>query len=226
MWLAVGCALAFMVLTIPICLGRNWPGEWVLVEWAVAARLPGWTAVMQTVTFFGSSSVGVGLSVGCSVVMYIRQWRADFRRLDRRVWLPLVSMFGSAPINFGLRYACGRVRPGVAYIPHHLPELSHPFQRWSYPSGHTMTATVCYGLLVHLLLQARPLWQGWTLGLLGLGLAGIGFSRVYLGVHWPTDVLAGYLAGGAWLALCIALLGTGRQTSRARPLGLRPGVVS
>jgi membrane-associated phospholipid phosphatase len=223
--LAVGCVLAFVVLTIPVGLGRNWPGEWALVEWVLAARSPAWTVVMQTVTFFGSSSVGVGLSAGCSVALFVRQWRAGFWRLDQLVWLPLVCMFGSAPINFGLRYACGRVRPGVTYIPHHLPELSHPFQRWSYPSGHAMTATICYGLLVYFLLQARPRWQGWTLWVLGLGLAAIGFSRVYLGVHWPTDVLAGYLAGGAWLALCIAFWGTDRQ-ALIKSLGSRPGVVS
>ena len=201
MWWAVGCALAFVVLTIPICLGYNWPGEWACVEWALAARGPGWTTVMQTVTFFGSSTVGLGLSVGCSATYFVRS-----RRLDRRVCLPLAAMLGSAPINFGLRYACGRVRPGVAYIPHRVPELSHPFQRWSYPAGHAMTAVICYGLIAYGLIRARPHWKGWALTLLGLGLTAIGLSRVYLGVHWPTDVLGGYLAGGAWLALCIAFL--------------------
>ena len=200
--LAAGCSLAFVVLTIPIGLGHNWPGEWALVEWALATRTLGWTKVMQTVTFFGSSAVGLGVSVGCSAALLVHN-----RRLDRLVWLPLAAMLGSAPINFGLRYACGRVRPAVAYIPHRVPELSHPFQRWSYPAGHAMTATICYGLIVYCLLRARPRWARGVRLLFGLGLAAIGFSRVYLGVHWPTDVLGGYLAGGAWLALCIAFLG-------------------
>jgi undecaprenyl-diphosphatase len=142
------------------------------------------------------------------VALFVR-----YRRLNCLVWLPLVAIFGSAPINFGLRYACGRVRPGVAYIPHRAPELSHPFQRWSYPAGHSMTATICYGVIVYCLFCFRrrtpsPRWTGWLLALFGLGLAAIGFSRIYLGVHWPTDVLGGYLLGGAWLALCIAFLGT------------------
>jgi membrane-associated phospholipid phosphatase len=209
MWLAVGCALAFVVLTIPIVLGQDWPGEWALVEWALTTRTPGWTAVMQTVTFFGSSVVGLGLSVGCSTALFVRS-----RRLDRLVWLPLAAMLGSAPINFGLRYAIGRVRPGVAYLPHRVPELSHPFQRWSYPAGHAMTATICYGLIAHCLVRARPRWRGWVLGTLGTGLVVIGFSRVYLGVHWPTDVLGGYLAGGGWLALCVACLAVPGQKGR------------
>jgi undecaprenyl-diphosphatase len=157
---------------------------------------------MQAVTFFGSSAVGLGLCVGCSVATYVRR-----RQLDRYVFLPLVAVLGSAPINFGLRSYIGRVRPGVEYIPHHLPELSHPFQRWSYPAGHTMIATICYGLLAAYLLGVRPGWRPWVLGLLATWLLAIGFSRVYLGVHWPTDVLAGYLAGGAWLSFCCFLFG-------------------
>jgi undecaprenyl-diphosphatase len=203
LWLTLGSTLVFSVLTIPILLGANWPGEWVVVQWALSTRSPAWTRWMQTVTFFGSSAVGLGVSMGCSAALL-----AHYRRLNRQVWLPLVAMLGSAPINFGLRYLCGRVRPGVAYIPHHLPELSHPFQRWSYPAGHTMTATICYGLVAYFLIRARPRWRAWVLSLLGVGLAVMGFSRVYLGVHWPTDVLAGYLVGGAWLSFCIALLGS------------------
>jgi undecaprenyl-diphosphatase len=193
--------LAFVALTIPICWGGNWPGEWALVEWALATRTPGCTVGMQTMTFFASSAVGLGLSVGCSAALFAR-----YRRPYRTVWLPLVAMLGSAPINFGLRAACARLRPGVAYIPHRVPELSHPFQRWSYPAGHAMTATICYGLIGYCLVRARPRWKGWVLSLLGFGLAAVGISRVYLGVHWPTDVLGGYLAGGAWLATCLALL--------------------
>jgi undecaprenyl-diphosphatase len=198
----MGCALAFVALTIPIRAGHNWPGEWALVEWALAMRELGWTAAMQAITFLGSSAVGLGLSVGASVALFVR-----YRQLVPSVWLPLAAMLGSAPINFGLRYACGRLRPGVTYIPHRVPELSHPFQRWSYPAGHAMSATICYGLLAYYVLHARPQWRTWVQGGLGVGLAVIGFSRVYLGVHWPTDVLGGYLAGGAWLALCIAVWG-------------------
>jgi len=180
---------------------QNWPGEAWVVQWVLQVRSPWRTTAMQTVTFLGSAAVGLGLSMGCSVVLLVR-----FRRFTRQVGLPLVAILGAAPINFGLRVACGRLRPGVSYIPHHLPELSHPFQRWSYPSGHAMTATICFGMLVYLFLRAIVRVRYVALSLLALWLATIGFSRLYLGVHWPTDVLAGYLAGGAWLSTCLALL--------------------
>jgi membrane-associated phospholipid phosphatase len=173
-----------------------------LVEWALAMRLPGWTAVMQAVTFMGTFAVGVGLCAGMSAALWVH-----LRRLDRRVWLPLVAVVGSAPLNFGLRFACARVRPDVTYIPDQLPALTHPFQRWSYPSGHAMTATICYGLLLYLLICARPRLARWMALCYGVWVGTVGFSRVYLGVHWPSDVLAGYLVGGCWLSICMLVLG-------------------
>lgn len=205
LYLALGCGVAFVVLSIPILWGQNWPGEWAVVGLALGTRSPFWTAVMQTVTFFGSSTVGLGLMVGATVVLLVHD-----RKLTRKTWLPLVAILGSAPINFGLRWAIGRYRPGVEYVPHKLPEIAHPFQRWSYPAGHAMTSIVCYGVLVYLLVRFvrfAPHVRRVALGLLVLWLGLIGFSRVYLGVHWPTDVLAGHLAGGFWLCVCIAALG-------------------
>jgi membrane-associated phospholipid phosphatase len=208
MGLAGACALAFVILTVPIGLGHNWPGEWAVVEWALAARSPFWTHVMQSVTFFGSSAVGLGLCVGCSATLWVyyrRQAGLAGPSAALRAGLPTAALLCSAPINFGLRYLVGRFRPGVTYIPHHLPELSHPFQRWSYPAGHTMTAVLVYGLLVYYFVRARPAAGPWALALLAFWLALIALSRVYLGVHWPTDVVGGLLVGGAWLSFCLAI---------------------
>lgn len=210
LYLALGCGVAFVVLTVPILWSRNWPGEWAIVEWAVGTRSAFWTAVMQTVTFFGSSAVGLGVSAGLSAILVVRErplWnRLWGRRLAWRALWPLLAMVGAAPLNFGLRWAVGRYRPGVTYIPHKMPELRHPFQAWSYPSGHAMTATICYGTLVVLLCRWVPRGRRWWLAMYVAWLAVIGFSRVYLGVHWPTDVLAGYLVGGFWLCTSIAVV--------------------
>jgi undecaprenyl-diphosphatase len=209
-WIGLGSAnaLAFVILTIPVWMGYDWPGEWAVVEWALAARSPFWTRAMQAVTFFGSSAVGLGLCVGCGAALLVHYWRQHGKLGGKTLLLasaPAAILLGSAPLNFGLRYLIGRVRPGVTYIPHHLPELSHPFQRWSYPAGHTMTSVIVYGLVVYYLVRMRPETRLWAAVLLGLGLIVMGLSRVYLGVHWPTDVVAGLLAGGAWLSFCLAV---------------------
>jgi undecaprenyl-diphosphatase len=117
------------------------------------------------------------------------------------------------PFNLALRTVFGRLRPGASYVPNLIPEIRHPFQEWSYPSGHAITSVVVYRALAHLLCidergigPSNPFhqWRGlcWIAVIVLVG--GIGFSQVYLGVHWPTDVLGGWLVGAAWRAMSIA----------------------
>ncbi|MEL7001107.1 MAG: phosphatase PAP2 family protein [Bacteroidota bacterium] len=76
---------------------------------------------------------------------------------------------------------------------------------YSYPSGHAMSATGFYGFLVYLvILYIKNVWlKIIMITILSMLIFGIGISRVYLGVHYPTDVLAGFIAGTFWLLVCI-----------------------
>jgi len=216
---ALGSIVLFALLSIPIALGHDWPGEWALVLWATSLRRPALTVVLQLLTFLSAARPALGISAVASVAVFWRQ-----RRLSPQVMLPLVALVGSVPFNVVLRTAFGRLRPGVSYIPNLLLEVHHPFQRWSYPSGHAITSVVVYGTLLYLLGQndletgsmRRPCrWQGLLLIAVTLLVGGIGFSRVYLGVHWPTDVLGGWLVGLSWLAVSIAWASRGEAGDRS-----------
>ncbi len=74
---------------------------------------------------------------------------------------------------------------------------------YSYPSGHSMSAISFYGLLAAILTQSLSVPLGITAPLVASLTLGVGFSRMYFGVHWPTDVLSGWVAGGIWLAACL-----------------------
>jgi undecaprenyl-diphosphatase len=78
----------------------------------------------------------------------------------------------------------------------------------SFPSGHTLSSVICYGLLAYFLIPRMPsLFWKWVLVIATvLTLAYIGYSRIFLGGHYLTDILAGYALGLAWAALVFTLI--------------------
>ena len=129
---------------------------------------------------------------------------------------PLIAYFGALACNIAMRIAIGRLRPGVEYIPHGLPELQADFQRFSYPSGHAGAAVIAFVALASLSGQ-RPLTRRSAVLAALLVIAGAGFGRVYLGVHWPSDVLAGYLLAVGWLCLGLYLANKLGKVARVCP---------
>ncbi|MDP4199956.1 MAG: phosphatase PAP2 family protein [Bacteroidota bacterium] len=88
------------------------------------------------------------------------------------------------------------------------PHVFEPLVRetnFSFPSGHSLTSFSLWGFLAWWIVSMnhRQVWR-WILGILGLGIAVlVALSRLYLGVHWPTDVVAGMLLGFSWVGVCV-----------------------
>ncbi len=128
----------------------------------------------------------------------------------RRVGLwALTAALGSGLIDMGVKSAVARARP-------HLPDPVSHAPGYSFPSGHALGSLVCL-VVVAACLSApasaplrRVLWS-----LAGLGVAAVGFSRVELGAHYPSDVVAGWLLGAAWLAASGAAFDVWRRPSLA-----------
>ncbi|OQD56880.1 hypothetical protein BM536_005730 [Streptomyces phaeoluteigriseus] len=114
------------------------------------------------------------------------------------VWLVTVSAVGTV-LQQGLKAALGRDRP-VWTDPVDSAHYA------AYPSGHALTATVVLGLLLWLLYRhgvGPALWRT-AVAVVAVSVAGVGLTRVWLGVHWPTDVLGGWLMGAMLVSLAIA----------------------
>lgn len=117
--------------------------------------------------------------------------------LQRYALFVLVASVGGWFLNAALKLLFSRPRPDI--VPH-LREV----MTLSFPSGHALTSAAVYLTLGVLLMRVakRPLARFYCLGVAMLATALVGVSRVYLGVHYPTDVLAGWLIGLSWALLC------------------------
>ncbi len=122
-------------------------------------------------------------------LLMARKWGASL--------LVLVSIGGGMLLSAGLKNLFARPRPDL--VPHGVEVLTA-----SFPSGHATLSAVTYLTLAALLarVQSRPRVKTYLVGVALVLTLLIGASRVYLGVHWPTDVMAGWCVGAAWAMGC------------------------
>jgi undecaprenyl-diphosphatase len=120
------------------------------------------------------------------------------RRRAEAAWIA-ASLIGSALINSALKSFFHRVRPDV--VPH-LVDVSSA----SFPSGHAMSSAAIYLTLGVMLAETdpRPVGRMFIMGFMTLLSVAIGCTRVYLGVHWPSDVVAGWCFGATWALIVFA----------------------
>ncbi len=163
------------------------------VEDPAVPRGPYWLKdVMRDLSALGSTAVlTVGVAGIIGYLMLQHRWR--------RALAVLLACGGGALLNLGLKALAARPRPEI--VPH-LAEVTDS----SFPSGHSMLSAIIYLSVGAMLAQNST---GKATAVYPLILAVIltfvvGFTRIYLGVHFPSDVLAGWTAGLAWTLLCIA----------------------
>ncbi|MCF8104224.1 MAG: phosphatase PAP2 family protein [Desulfohalobiaceae bacterium] len=141
---------------------------------------------------------------GIAVLALLGLGVAGFLILDnkpRTALFLVVSIGGALLISQLLKSEFVRPRPDL--VPHESVVYTK-----SFPSGHSMLAAATYLTLAVLLSRVlqRPRLQAYVLFLAVFFTVLVGVSRVYLGVHWPTDVLAGWTSGAVWAVVCLLVL--------------------
>jgi undecaprenyl-diphosphatase len=197
------------------------------IQAAIHARTnPGLTAVMRALTFIGSIQVFIPTLIAAVILLLLVGEREQGIRLVRKrhvSTLFAIGVGGALVLNGTFKAHFHRARPRV-------PWAIGDEHTFSFPSGHSLFSFVLYGLIAYSVLTRRdPLLRrlAVTLGCAAMVL-GIGLSRIYLGMHWPTDVLAGYLTGAIWLSATLAIDRLWRaEFARSRAgLGHRPGTLT
>jgi undecaprenyl-diphosphatase len=190
-------------------------GEWVkkgytqhldvaALQWLGAHHTPLLTTIMTEVTPLGTGIV-VMTTVGVTAAFL---WHTEHKISAQ---LLLAATAGNIILNNVLKLYFDRARPSVFEWQTHAASSS-------FPSGHAMSATVVYGTVAYLL--ARLQKHGWsraiTLVTAIVMIALICLTRLYLGVHYPSDVLGGIVVGLAWAAFCMATLEASLVLARRR----------
>jgi undecaprenyl-diphosphatase len=162
-----------------------------IISYIQGLEMPALTAIMKLFTFIGSGNAIVVIAV--IVIFFL------YKVLHHRSELLffIIVVLGAGIFNGMLKDIFQRARPDF----HRLIEIGG----YSFPSGHAMSALAVYGALAFLLWRHTSTRFGRVLLILfsAMMIFMIGISRVYLGVHYPSDIIGGYFASGFWLAVAI-----------------------
>ena len=171
-----------------------------LLNWLHAHATPAGYAISNAISLLGSPVTMTVLALGAGLLLAVR-----------RQWILLggwVAAFaGGGLLNEVLKLMIRRPRP-----PYAAAVLHH--SSWSFPSGHAMGSAIGYGMLAYVLvvlwIHRRNAQVSVVLGA-ALLIVAIGLSRLYLGVHYFSDVVGGYAAGVLWLSACVSGLEVARR---------------
>lgn len=178
-----------------------------LLNWAHALHAPrlDWFFLLVSALGYGWGVVPVDAAL-IAVLAWLRRRREGL--------FAGIAIIGSALLNLGTKRLFSRERPA-------LWESIAPEPTWSFPSGHAMGSMT---LVLVAVLMAWPTRWRWLVLAVGIPFALlVGFSRVYLGVHFPSDILAGWAAASAWVvAIFLLVFSRGRRPWRGDRGGREP----
>jgi undecaprenyl-diphosphatase len=184
------CAIAILVVFDIVAL-HAWPSGCAALDNYVRRVIHSFETPLLTV---GSNILTwLGSTVVLPIVVITSAATLRFCRLRHHAWFPIAAIILADLVTESAKQIVKRPRPQLWF--------ALPSDPWSFPSGHSLNSTACYLVCgaALLLVVRRTVWRVvMMLACVALPIA-IGLSRIYLGVHWPTDVLAGSLAGA-----CIA----------------------
>jgi membrane-associated phospholipid phosphatase len=176
-----------------------------LAEWLHGRATQPFTDLFRAITWLGNVPVLLAVTLIAVGILWARRERTD------AVFVAL-AFIGGQVLSNSMKLGFRRERPFFA-------DPLATESTYSFPSGHALVSLAVYGSVALVLARRLPT-RWWSILVLAAAAAlvlAIGFSRLYLGVHFLSDVLAGYAAGTAWLALLyVALEGRARYTSRYR----------
>jgi undecaprenyl-diphosphatase len=200
-------ALAAAVLTLAAAGNSVLHGDVAVTRWIQGIRLPGAAQVAVFGSWVGGSVVIIAVASAIALTFFATRHAA--------AGLLMVALTCARVATPALKAAAESPRPGASYI-----RVTDPAEGFGFPSGHVLGVVLVFGGLIYLSTKLidRP-WLRWGIQVTaGSVILATGFARVYDGVHWPSDVVGGYLWGALVLAAIVTLH---RRAYQASPMNGR-----
>lgn len=192
-WIVVLAALLLFILIL-VCLlvGRPMYIDQAIPNFIAGLRTEWLTAIMDKITILGEKYFIVALVLVIACIYY-------FKKNKYNAIMMCVNLFNIVVLNKGIKYVVRRERPINMLIEE---------DGFSFPSGHTMLSIGVYGLLIYFIYKSniKSSVKKLLITILTLIILIVGLSRLYLGVHYPTDVIGGYLITLAYLIVYVTVM--------------------
>lgn len=192
--IAIVCTYAFAKLAGHVQSGRTQKFDDAVMQWIAAHQYPVVEQTMLEVT-----ALGTGVVV--AMVVFVAAMFLWLNKHKHSALLLMIATFGGILLNSLLKLGFDRPRPQIFKWGTYAASSS-------FPSGHAMSSIIVYGTVAYLAarLQRRAASRALTLSFAALIIILICVSRLYLGVHYPSDIAAGLVIGLAWAGFCMAVL--------------------
>ena len=202
---AMGAVAVFAFVSHFVSRGATQSFDDAVLRWMESQRTGFLDKFMLEVTVLGSGVVLLMIVVIASLFLWLTQHKWS-------VYILLTGVLGGQILNHFLKGMFDRPRPSSV-------EWVTQVHSLSFPSGHAMTSMITYGSVAYLVarLEPTPLLRTVTWIMTSTIIVLIGLSRMYLGVHYPSDGLAGYIGGLAWIGFVAASVAAVRYFASRRP---------
>lgn len=192
--IAIVCTWAFSEIAEKVRSGTTQPFDDAIMRWVAAHQVKQLQMAMLEITSLGTGTV-------VAMIVFIASMFLWLNRHKHSAILLLVATFGGIVLDSLLKIGFNRPRP-------HFFQWGTYAASSSFPSGHAMSSVIVYGTVAYLAarLQQNARSRVLTMSFAAIIILAICCSRVYLGVHYPSDILAGLIIGLAWAGFCMAVL--------------------
>jgi len=212
--LIASIGIVSLLICLVILLGLGWLCQEILEKeafsfdetlllWLHQWSTPSLDWLMLNITRLGNPATVFGIVAGSFAWL---GWKRHFTEMR----MFAIACIGAVVLNQGMKLFFAKPRP-------ELWNRLISEKSFSFPSGHALGALVLYGFLAFILATEFPKASQLIYAITVFLISAIGLSRLYLGVHWPTDVLAGYGVGFLWLMTCITMLKLQIQAKKTNP---------